>query len=871
MTSAIGGGLILSWISEDTGSAVQHHLPSATLVPEWGSTPLYGGEFPDYHFYVQHNPQPQDLPSNLASLGANDAAMISAFETNLGAMNAEVAANAAASAAAPVPPSPTPGSKTWYRLIANWGYSGDGDYRPDWMEWADGTSDPFNGDSNGDGNPDTGDFDNDGILDHLDAVPNEDLIDWEKVGKLHYIFLPIEVPDTAGPPKDINDEGEVLFSNGVWEFDTYTELPPESPIYTLKRLVDGEVVEGDGVFESVGAVGIDKDGKVAGNGLWGYTKGALVWPSKTSSPLAVGRDAGLWLGNLAPYEVMSMAPNGHFLVTGAVTQDPLGNDPKPRSLSVFKTEDDGAVEVGRAEAPFVDYQIVKGAITSGVNGEGWVSALNVFDSNGDVHAKLWDNGDMESLDGPEGNFTGLSYLPNGRLGVASEAGVWLQDDSGAWDDTPYLGQAFKMNRQGVAITQNGYVWADGEYHHFENLCPAFGDEGYNSPEFVTINNSGVILIQAKKDGDNEKKFPALGVPIGFYVPDGRGVEVHFKKAEELKVAKFKGGVLANTEFQYTADVDRFRIRMGSVKIAANTLVKATIETKHLEELADYNDNLTKVDMTFDQDEKAFETQDQVLVSCDIDDDHEQEEPKIEKDDTDNDCTHKVALGGTVYVDFVRIGNQTYSAKLSAPVKAHKKVTVRFINPKKGASFVAKAADVERHVKEVKERFAQVGLLVEEVILNPDASNDADFSNVELPFGEDAANPANMTQHEKDLLNEFTTADAGDVEILYVDNFHANAKSHGIAYSSDRVAAGLPARYNNTMMVEENPAGHVVAHELGHVLIRDWSHPEISSNLMSEDAVFQGVGNQRPFETRRLSSSQEEEIHKHPNVEDVEEE
>jgi hypothetical protein len=93
-------------------------------------------------------------------------------------------------------------------------------------EDADGIPDG-SGDSDGDGlsnseettratDPGNPDSDRDGMIDGADADPTEILVDWEKTGEAIYLLFDVNAALAEGEAKDLNDEGDVLFSNGIW-------------------------------------------------------------------------------------------------------------------------------------------------------------------------------------------------------------------------------------------------------------------------------------------------------------------------------------------------------------------------------------------------------------------------------------------------------------------------------------------------------------------------------------------------------------------------------------------------------------------------------------------------------------------------------
>ena len=138
-------GLLVSWLSLDDGGAIQYHLPATNLTPStaWDSTPLHAETIGDYAYAIANftmlQPEPA-LPGNLATnLGALDAALMTAFQTALATINITVGNGYATSQNAPPRPPLPDGSRTFFRLSSDWSLNSDGDHRPDWMEWKNGS------------------------------------------------------------------------------------------------------------------------------------------------------------------------------------------------------------------------------------------------------------------------------------------------------------------------------------------------------------------------------------------------------------------------------------------------------------------------------------------------------------------------------------------------------------------------------------------------------------------------------------------------------------------------------------------------------------------------------------------------------------
>lgn len=819
--------------------------------------------------------------------------MISAFATTLPQINSEISALDATAVTSPVSVSPPTGSRGWYRLVADWGYSGDGDSRPDWVEFEAGDSDPFNGDTDGDGIPDTGDFDGDGIPDNEDAAIDDRLIDWKtSAGEPHYILIAVDQSNHQDDTiQMMNNWSSVVYSNRLWRFDEEIFLDgiPSSSTF--------EIPQSDGSIE---LVDIEFDGSQDIRGL--FDSGALVgmageiplgqsgvpipvfWPSSDAKPKFVGRNLPLWSGGIKPFSISAAATDGHFLVE-SIEGDIFGYSslPQIRTISLYGEENQAATPL--RQLPLPDFQHATAVMATGK-----AAVISAYTGGFEPTNFLWiaptdDYPEtFELVVGPSHPFRSLSRTPSGRLLLSEEdsSKTWMLDDNGSWQESSGLHRVTKLSLSGTGITSDGKIWEDGEYLDPKNLCPALRDGGFTQIETLDINEGGVILIQAEKGGS---KFQLLANPIQFETPTSWQEDVPFEKTDELKVAKFDGGKKINGGLLYESDRDRFRISMGPLKLKETQKVLFKMGTKHPQNLAFYNDPSQILEVKWDPDEEKFFSKLHFLAAHDIDDQHQQtplgngsvDYLKIGADEHINeDPSHKVALGGEVFVDFVKIADTVFTSELVARVKARRTIQVRLINPKKGAGAVAPVAVLETHKKHIIELMAQVGVLATvEIVTNPPTTSGySKYFNIELPEGEEGNNPAAMTQDEVDLLNNFTDPAQDIFEIVFIENFKEGASANGtpqgtfgISYGADRP---IPVRYKNTAIVAvDGLPPNIVAHELGHLLTRA-GHIGPTANLMDALAAGEMPDGEEAYDARRLSQQQENTIYTHPAVKKIEE-
>ncbi|MCB1132605.1 MAG: hypothetical protein KDN05_15875, partial [Verrucomicrobiae bacterium] len=162
------------------------------------------------------------------------------------------------------------------------------------------SADAFAADTNGDGIPDGEqlDVDGDGTADAVDTDLEDAAVSYA-VGQLpRYALFPITNAEPPAPyrtPIEVNDRGEVLYANGIWQGGVWTPLPgyaatSSSSVMAFQMNDLGEVVGiVNGDFEHEGGTVLasyDMPGNV------------VHWPDKETwcSPVVDG-DRWAWLGS----------------------------------------------------------------------------------------------------------------------------------------------------------------------------------------------------------------------------------------------------------------------------------------------------------------------------------------------------------------------------------------------------------------------------------------------------------------------------------------------------------------------------------------------------------------------------------------------
>jgi hypothetical protein len=77
----------------------------------------------------------------------------------------------------------------------------------------------------------------------VDADPDEILVNWTRTPESSYLLIDVDAPLAESESYDINDKGEVLFSNGIWSAGTWTPLEKPDDVV-------GSFPKGDGTNQN---------------------------------------------------------------------------------------------------------------------------------------------------------------------------------------------------------------------------------------------------------------------------------------------------------------------------------------------------------------------------------------------------------------------------------------------------------------------------------------------------------------------------------------------------------------------------------------------------------------------------------------------
>lgn len=395
---------------------------------------------------------------------------------------------------------------------------------------------------------------------------------------------------------------------------------------------------------------------------------------------------------------------------------------------------------------------------------------------------------------------------------------------------------------------------------------------------------GVVHLDEDNDSWNRTGDAGSGVegklfPLEVVVPklDGQGLEVdgQLTIARELKVAKMGGADLIDFgqgeqvyEFQINDDRDRFYIRARNLPTDLGE-VSVFFQTGH-PTLADYRDVKTELELEAQPGGAIRVTKSQVLMSDNPDDDYSQDsridEIDMFVDELKNERSHITSLRGLTRVASLKHDGKEHVASLDHAVRPRKKVTVKVYRIKKqnmGLPMVALAV-VKKHLKALKERYAQIGLEI--IVDGPHIKNIPNNINLDDGYQIQDFDKVGVVQEETDFIAEVASVGADDIEIFYVpkitDFSDQNLVTAGYAYVPSKFPNNA---FHNNIVISGLANDYVLAHELGHILLNDGGHDDdfnlmsASVNTMSANAIKND---------KRLGIAQENQIYSHPLVEEV---
>lgn len=282
----------------------------------------------------------------------------------------------------------------------------------------------------------------------------------------------------------------------------------------------------------------------------------------------------------------------------------------------------------------------------------------------------------------------------------------------------------------------------------------------------------------------------------------------------------------------------------------------------------YNDDATQIDLKFDG--SYWNSESMLMVSDDVDDD---QPVNNVADDTTDDRTHKVQLGGNFKIEAIKIGTGAWqTADFKTPVRVKKTVHVNVVIMRDkllsaGGQPLFDLTDAIDHWKIVSERYAQVGVkVVVDTYTYCDPPAGVNLSDG-LKVGELGGTA--LATEAKAVITNLGTIGTSDIHVFYVPRIDdGSLVDHGVAiadYYYDEVED--PYTYNAFIAKDVAGAhyGLTAAHELGHLLTNE-GHGETTNPRPSHHLMFGGgLRDIGITGSKRLYEDDEEKIWKDPHV------
>ena len=395
----------------------------------------------------------------------------------------------------------------------------DGDGLLDGVENASGTgTDPTNPNSDGDslnGVP---------LNDGDDADPNEILVNWEKAPESSYLLIEVTTPLEAEYAEDLNDNGEVLISGGVWAGGVWTpKIAPE---------ITGVFPDGIGYHVPLGEWSFFNNNRTLlqtayvrpteGPGIDSAIPCPVFWHEGQSSPILIYDTADLWDEPYWTAKPVGVSTVGEMVVRTTPLHPSSGSTTTIR-LDRFDASGTFAGSMDGSDG----YHPANGSWRhTDVTPSGWVASNlspTPHSSQPSVHRlALWNAANASISLPSEANHWGypvnVNDLPHGKVvlvggktvGDNYTGRVFLPDATGQYQYVPSLSphQIERFAGDGTAITRDHKLWRNGKLIPLRDLCERYGellDEGWNLTALKS-NKHGVYLIVGESPTGASKSF-----------------------------------------------------------------------------------------------------------------------------------------------------------------------------------------------------------------------------------------------------------------------------------------------------------------------------------------------------------------------------
>jgi len=406
--------------------------------------------------------------------------------------------------------------------------------------------------------------------------------------------------------------------------------------------------------------------------------------------------------------------------------------------------------------------------------------------------------------------------------------------------------AFGGNVDGTTVEESASVEVHFEPGETEGVIEITGSvSGLHQIEKVLVVNPG------------SGKYVDL-LPVEILVPELSSVReilrdssnnIKWKTAQELKVAQWDPHDVWDLSTTMThfalpdldKDRDQFIVRIPGLNLNETDYVSVFIETTDSDEPDRYNDNPTEVVLAWDNKIKGFQSKSMCLVSDTFDDRFDGE--TVGDDDQVDDRTHIVDLGGNVKISKIIINSEESDCDLTLPVRVKKilEISAIVLRDGEGNPVIGKYSVLE-DFRIARERYAQIGV---DIRLKGDVQFVDQPDGVDISDGIDDTGILLPSPEKRALLENLTTADPNDLEVLYLGPSADGAAgwaewTGGFNESDFHYTGGANSEYLNNiyMWAPYPPVGMVLSHEIAHILLKAGYHPNqgVGVSILAEHDV-----------------------------------
>jgi hypothetical protein len=414
-------------------------------------------------------------------------------------------------------------------------------------------------------NPTNSNSDGDSLVDGLDADPQDNLVDWERVDESNYMLIEVETPSSNNYPYDLNNQGEVLFGDGYWSGGIWSPLNKveETGLADIKQFI-GDTEEYEYQTHSSLWKHFGPPGTALGEAmlqLHGHQNDApmpfVAILKSPSQPFTAASTLG-WPETPNKLVYRTYSPLGIDSGGEVVVQKTIVSPTATSSLEVLNSN----LGASRSLTMGSNHRVYEGDVSDA----GWVFAqLDTNPSNiaNSYELATWDP-DGVPMVFPANTASGfhinpqLAELPNGKIVIAAnntsngKVFISMTDNQLAVIDNLSSKQVALFSGDGTALTADYKIWRNGKLIPIREVCPRFGDlvdDGW-SLSVLKSNKYGVYMMYGTKEGYSPKTFLLAPYEFEFIKPDS----LDFSSPQPRKDVYLKTETL------------RFRLKMKGVKV-----------------------------------------------------------------------------------------------------------------------------------------------------------------------------------------------------------------------------------------------------------------------------------------------------------------